>query len=61
MLRLWKLSTLPAIFGASLFAVLGFAAVAPAHATQASFTIHGTVTSPTPALGYTSGAAVSYT
>jgi hypothetical protein len=61
MLRLSKFSTLPAIFGASLFTVLSFTSVAPAHATQASFTIHGTVTSQTPALGYTSGAAVNYT
>jgi len=53
--------TLPTIVGASLLAALGCAAVAPAHATQASFTINGKVTSPTPALGYTSGAAVSFT
>ncbi len=61
MRRLSKVPTLPAIAGASLLAVLGCGAVAPAHATQASFTIDGTVTSPTPTLGYTSGAAVSFT
>lgn len=47
--------------GARLLAALACVAVLPAHATQASFTIHGTVTSPTPALGYTPGAAVSFT
>lgn len=61
MRSLSNVPTLPAIACASLLAALGCAAVAPAHATQASFRIDGTVTSPTPALGYTSGAAVSFT
>jgi hypothetical protein len=61
MRRLSNVPTLPTIAGAGLLAVLGCAAVAPAHATQASFTINGTVTSLTPALGYTPGASVSFT
>jgi hypothetical protein len=61
MRRLPNIPNLPTIAGAGLLAALGCAAVAPAHATQASFTIDGTVTSPTPTLGYTSGAAVSFT
>lgn len=47
--------------GARLLAALACVAVLPAHATQASFTIHGTVTSPTPTLGYTPGAALRFT
>jgi len=61
MLFIPKAHTLPTLIGASLLAGLCCAAVGPAHATQASFTINGTVTSPTPALGFTSGAAVSFT
>lgn len=59
--RLSNILPLPTLAGASLLAALACVAVLPAHATQASFTIQGTVTSPTPALGYTSGAAVSFT
>jgi len=61
MRRLSNVSALPAITGIGLLAALGCTAVAPAHATQASFTIQGTVTSQPPALGYAPGAAVSFT
>jgi hypothetical protein len=61
MRRLSNVPNLPAIACAGLLAALGCAAVAPAHAALVSFTINGTVTSQTPALGYTTGAAVEFT
>lgn len=61
MLSLLKARAQPAMVGACLLTSLCCVAVAPAHAAQASFTVNGTVISPTPGLGFTSGATVSYT
>lgn len=46
---------------AACAAALAVSAAAPAQAVDLSFTIQGTVTSNTPALGFTTGSAVSYT